>query len=245
MTTVLYALPASHPCFVVERVLQLKGVPYRRIELIPVAHKLPLKLRFGGPTVPAVRFEDGTRLLGSRAIVRALDARVPEPPILPADPDLRARAERAEEWGDEVLQALVRRVLWAALRRAPGALDSFAEGARLPVPRSVARLSAPLIARAAQAANGAGDGVVRADLRALPGHLDRVDAWLADGTLGGAVLHAGDLQIGASLRLLATVGDLVAGLDARPAGALARRTFPDYPGTIPAGALPAAWLPAG
>ncbi len=243
MPAVLYAIPASHPCAVVERALQLKAVPYRRVELIPVLHKVPLKLRFGSTTVPAVRFEDGTRRLGSRALVRELEARAPDPPLLPADPDLRARAERAEEWGDQVLQPLVRRVLWAAIRRVPQATESYTEGARLPVPRPVARLSAPLVARMAQASNGAGDIPVRADLRALPGHLDRIDAWLADGTLGGAVLHAGDLQVAASVRLLSTVGDVAGALGARPARALALRAFPDYPGAVPAGSLPAAWLP--
>ena len=159
-------------------------------------------------------------MLGSRAIVRELEARAPDPPLLPADPDLRARAERAEEWGDQVLQPLVRRILWAAIRRAPQATESYTEGARLPVPRPVARLSAPLVARMAQAANGAGDIAVRADLRALPGPPGpRSTRWLADGTLGGAVLHAGDLQVAASLRLLSTVGDVAGALDerARPA----------------------------
>ena len=39
VTYVLHAIPASHPCAAVERALQLKGLPYRRVELIPVAHK--------------------------------------------------------------------------------------------------------------------------------------------------------------------------------------------------------------
>jgi glutathione S-transferase len=169
MTAVLYALPASHPCAVVERAMQLKRIPYRRVELIPVAHKLPQRARFGAGTVPGVAFEDGARAIGSRPILRALEQRVAEPALLPAGDDLGARVARAEEWGDQVLQALVRRVVWAALRRAPGAIDGYAEGAKLPVPRAVARLSAPLVARMAARANGAGDPPVRADLIALPG----------------------------------------------------------------------------
>ncbi len=161
------------------------------------------------------------------------------PPLLPADPELRARAERAEEWGDEVLQPLVRRILWAAVRRAPATTESYTEGARLPVPRPVARLSAPLVARMAQAANGADDPSVRADLLALPGHLDRIDAWIAEGTLGGEALHAGDLQVASSLRLLAHRRRTSrAAVDDRPAGTLARRVFPRYPGAVPAGTLP-------
>jgi glutathione S-transferase len=242
MTTVLYAFPGSHPSAAVERALQLKGVGYRRVDLIPIVHRLHQRLRFGAGSVPAVRFGDGEGVVGSRAIVRALEARVAEPALLPADAGLRTRVERAEEWGDQVLQPLVRRVLWAALRRAPAAALGYGEGARLPLPTPLARNSAPLVARASQRLVGAADPEVRADLIALPAHLDRIDGWIADATLGGEHPNAADLQIGASLRLLLTVEDVRPRVDARPAGALARRWYPSYPGTTPAGALPAQWL---
>jgi glutathione S-transferase len=244
MTAVLYAIPASHPCAAAERALQLKGVSYRRVELIPVIHRLPQRLRFGAGSVPGLTFGDGARVTGSRAIVRELEERVAEPALLPAERDARARMERAEEWGDQVLQPLVRRVLWAALRRAPGAIQSYTEGARLPVPAAVARISAPLVARASQRLSGADDPMVRADLLSLPWHLDRIDRWIADGTLGGDGPNAADLQIGSSLALLLTVADARPVVGARPAVALARRWFPVYPGATPAGTLPAAWVPA-
>jgi glutathione S-transferase len=244
MTAVLYAIPASHPCAAVEKALQLKGVPYRRVELIPVVHKPAQRRRFGATSVPALKFGDGTRVTGSRAIVRALEERVPLPPLLPAGGDERARVERAEEWGEQVLQPLVRRVLWAGLRRAPKAIESYSEGANLPVPRPLARASAPLVARISQRVNGATDANVRADLIGLGTHLGRVDGWIADGTLGGEHATAADLQIAASLRLLLTVEDIRPLLDDRPAGALARRWFPAYPGTVPAGTLPRDWIQA-
>jgi glutathione S-transferase len=243
MPAVLYAIPASHPCAAAGLALELKGIPYRRVELIPVAHRLAMKLRFGGGTVPGVEFEDGTRVLGSRRLVRVLEERVPEPPLLPADRAARARVERAEEWGDQVLQPLVRRVLWAALRRSPGAMMSYSEGAKLPVPAPVARLNAPLVALAAARMNGAADASVRADLAHLDTHLARVDGWIADDTLDGETPNAADLQIASGLRLLLTVADVAPMLDSRPAGALARRWFPQYPGATPAGALPREWLP--
>ena len=245
MSAVLYAIPASHPCAAIERALQLKDVPYRRVELIPVVSRLVMRARYGSAHVPAVRFDDGTAVSGSRAIVRALEERAPQPPLLPPREDERRRAqvERAEEWGDQVLQPIARRAIWAALKRCPDAVMSYSEGARIPLPRPVARLNAPLLAHIAARVNGAGDPMVRADLRALPGHLDRIDRWIADGTLGGADVNAADLQIGASLRLLQTLEDVAPAIDARPAGALSRRLFPDYPGTTPAGVLPARWLP--
>jgi hypothetical protein len=58
---------------------------------------------------------------------------------------VRAAVERAEEWGDHVLQPLARRVVWSTLRRAPGAVASYLEGARLPLPAPVARAIAPLM----------------------------------------------------------------------------------------------------
>jgi glutathione S-transferase len=244
MSAVLYAIPASHPCAAVERALQLKGMPYRRVELIPVAHKLPQRLRFGAPRVPGIVFDDGERMSGSRPILRELDRRVPEPALLPAAGEARTNVGRAEEWGDQVLQPLARRIVWAALRRKPGALMSYCEGAELPIPRPAARLSAPLVASVANRANRAADLAVRADLLALPGHLARVDGWLAEGVLGGEAVNAADLQIAAGLSLLHTVGDVAPLLDARPAGPFARRVFAHYPGHVPAGVLPAEWVPA-
>ena len=243
MTAVLYAIPGSHPCAAVEKALQIKGIGYRRDERIPVAHRLPTRLRFGTGSVPALTFADGSRVSGSRAIVRALEERVAQPALLPAGRDLRARVERAEEWGDQVLQPLARRLIWAVLRRAPAAIDTYTGGAKLALPRALARAGGPLVARLAQRLVGAGDPSVRADLLSLPGHLDRIDRWIADGTIGAESANAADLQIGASLRLLLTIEDLAPLVDARPACALARRWFPDYPGAVPAGTLPGGWIP--
>jgi glutathione S-transferase len=244
MTAILYAIPASHPCAAVEKALQLKGMPYRRVEMIPIVSRLPQRLRFGAYSVPAIVFPDGEKLSGSRPIMHALEDRTPVPPLLPSDRDARAGVERAEEWGDQVLQPLARRVIWAALVRRAAAIGSYSEGARLPVPQPMVGLTAPLVARMATAANGASDPMVRADLIGLPSHLARIDGWIADGTLGGEEPNAADLQIAASLRLLLTIDDVRPLLDDRPSGALARRVFPDYPGHVPSGALPAAWLPA-
>jgi glutathione S-transferase len=241
---VLYATPASHPCAVAERALQLKHADYRRVDQVPVLHRLLQRRRFGIWTVPGVEFDDGVRIGGSRAILRALDERIPEPPLLPADGEARARVERAEEWGDQVLQAIARRVSLTALSRAPGAAAGYTEGARLPLPAAVVRPTASLFPKLSRRVNRITDADVRADLLALPGHLARIDAWIADGVLGGEPANVADLQIGASVRLLLTVADVAPLLERSPVAALARRVFPVYPGTAPAGALPKAWLPA-
>jgi glutathione S-transferase len=243
VTTTLYAIPASHPCATVEAALRLKEVPYRRIDLPPLVSRVVLRRRVGRGTAPAIVFGDGARVAGSRAILRVLDERAPTPRLLPPEGDERhAPVERAEAWGDEVLQPLVRRLIWAALARAPAALPSYGADARLPVPPLAARLTAPLVAKAARRLHQAGDVDVRADLVHLRSHLRRVEEWMAEGTLDGEAPNAADLQIGASLRLLLTIEDVAARIDGRSAAGLARRWFPAFPGRVPEGALPSAWL---
>ena len=98
----------------------------------------------------------------------------------------------------------------------------------------------PLVALSARF-NEATDENVRADLAALPGMLQRIDDWIAAGVMGGEQLNAADLQIGTSLRLLMTLDDIRPAIESRPAGELATRVAPEYPGKVPP-ILPQAWL---
>ena len=240
----LYALPASHPCAAVEVALRLKGIEYKRIELMPMSQILIGPLRYGGTTVPGVRI-DGERLAGSRTIMRRLDVLAPDPPLLPdlSDAVARARVLEAERWGDEVLQNVPRRIVDAGFLRNPRAMEGYAEGAKLPLPTSMMRPAMPLTARLMARRNHALDEIVQADLAALPAQLDHIDSWIADGVLGGEKPNAADLQIGSSIRLLATIADLRPLIEGRPCERLTR-WFDHQPGEIPAGTLPAAWLPA-
>jgi glutathione S-transferase len=89
--------------------------------------------------------------------------------------------------------------------------------------------------------NRADDEAVRADLAALPGSLQRVDDWIGEGVLGADSPNAADLQIAASLRLAMTLEDLRPAIASRPAGELALRAIPEFPGHA-APVLPAEWL---
>jgi glutathione S-transferase len=238
----LYAVPASHPCAAIEKALQLKGVDYRRVDIPPVAHKAVQYALFGRGTVPGLKL-DGEKFIGSREIVRALERRMPEPPLLPADRKERKSVELAEEWGDEVLQPLARRAIWLALRRSPASMPSFGSGSKLPIPDAVARVTAPLVARAEQRINAGTDLNVRADLAALDHHLARVERWMDHDVVGGSSPNAADLQIGSGLALLMTIEDIERAFGSRRAWELARRWFPDYPGRVPAGVIPGEWLP--
>jgi glutathione S-transferase len=237
----LYVIPGSHPAMAARRMLELKGIPYQRVDLMPViSHGVLRALRFPSNTVPSLRI-GGVKMTGSRQIARELDRIRPEPPLYPSEPSQRAAVEEAERWGEEVLQAPVRRILWNAIKRDRSPLGSYAEGASLGVPVGLAvKTAAPIVAAAARM-NQADDEAVRADLAALPGWLQRVDDWIAEGVLGADPPSAADLQIAASLRLAMTLDDLRPAIEARPAGELALRAMPVFPGrTGPI--LPSAWL---
>jgi glutathione S-transferase len=233
--------PGSHPCECAEAGFRLKRISYTRVNLVPAFHKLVVRAHFEGTTVPALEL-DGERIVGSRAILRRLDELEPEPPLLPRDPDLRARVEEVEAWGDDVFQPLVRRIAWAGLRRDTGAMMSYAANAKMPLPRPVLRLGAKPVAAVAWRANRASDDRVLHDLRELPGHLDRIEGWMAEGVIGGETPNAADLQIGAAIRLLGTFDDLAPLLAGRACVRLGRSGFEPPAGRIPAGTLPAAWL---
>ena len=242
-TRKLYALPASHPCAAVEAALRLKSLDFERVELLPLTQLLVGPLRYGGTTVPGMRI-DGERLVGSRAIMRRLDELAPAPPLLPpAGTPEYAQVLEAERWGDEVLQSVPRRVLDRAFVLEPLSMLSYAAGAKLPLPLSLLRPAAPLTAKLMALQTHAREDAVRADLAALPAQLDRIDRWIADGLLGGEQPNAADLQIGSTIRLLETIADVRPLIDGRPAATLTRY-FPPIAGEVPAGTLPAAWIPA-
>jgi glutathione S-transferase len=237
----LYVIPGSHPAMAARRMLELKGIPYKRVDLMPVISRGALRaLRFPSNTIPSLAIA-GRKLTGSREIARELDALRPDPPLYPSDPERRVAVEDAERWGEEILQPAVRRILWNALKRNRAPLASYAEGAKLGVPIGLAvRTAAPIVA-AANRMNRADDETVRRDLASLPGWLKRIDDWIEEGVLGSDPPNAADLQIAASLRLAMTLEDLHPVIAARPAGELAVRAIPDFPGQAPP-VLPAPWL---
>lgn len=233
----LYVIPASHPCACAAAALHVKGVDHR-VTVLPTLLHAPIQLaRFGRRTVPAMSAE-GEKVVGSRAIIQWLEARHPDPPLYPADAGLRAQVTLAEAWGEEVLQPIGRRVIWWSVRRRPESMPSYLDGAGLPMPDGVARAMAPLIAPLAQRVNGGWEEPVRADVAALPAHLEKIDAWIADGVLGGDAVNAADLQIGSTLALLSTIEDLQPLISQHRAAELVQRWFPAYPGHVAAGALP-------
>lgn len=236
----LHVLPPSHPCMTAEAALRAKGLEYEKVSLTPGPHTEQMEEIYGAGnrTVPGLLI-DGEPVHGSRAILARLEELVPDPPLFPAD---RADSVReAEAWGDSELQDLGRRLPWGALHFRPEALGTF--GGAGPLDPGGVDFAMGYV-HASWKYHGITARRLAEDLAGLPARLDHVDDLVARGVLGADAPTAADLQIGATLRVLLTVGDVAPLLAGRPGEEIARRWFPAYPGAVPAGAFPASWIPA-
>jgi glutathione S-transferase len=241
MSATLLALPASHPALAAELMLRHKKVNYRRIDLLYGAHRGILRaLGYPGITVPALRLSGG-RVQGTKQIALALDALRPESPLLPGEGERRAAVEASESWGDELLQPVARRVIWAALTRDHSTVGSYLERAWPVVPTRVAAYAALPVIPLATRLTKATDENVRQGLAALPALIAHVDELLEAGTIGGPEPNVADFQIATSVSLLLTMEDMRPYIEGRPAELHARALVGHQPGSLPP-ALPAAWL---
>jgi glutathione S-transferase len=234
MSARLYVIPGSHPSMAARLMLESRGVDYKRRDLITPMHRVIVRLLgFPGITVPALKV-DGSKIQGTGAIARWLDATRPGAPLVPEDPDLRRRVEEAEEWADEDLQRPVRRtVLWSIAQSDHRAVGSFLGDARLGLPNAlVARTGKPFI-RAAARLNAVSDERRRTDLAAFPAFFERIEGYIAEGTIGGETLNVADYQIAASIRLLMCLEDFRRALEERPVGRHALRVAPEFEGHVP------------
>ena len=219
----LFGLPGSAPSYSGELMLKHKGIPYRRIDLVPGWHRRMLVARgFPGRTVPALELE-GRRVQSNRAIARALDELVAGRSLLPASPELRSRVEEAERLADEVLQPLTRRLVIGSLARDPRSVRAHRAIGRLPIPRG-SWLRSRLMRPSLRLYRVTEDQLSR-DKSELPALLDRFDEYLEAGLLGGAELTAADLQVAPLVAALWGVRELETELRGRPVAALAPRVL--------------------
>jgi glutathione S-transferase len=247
----LYVIPGSHACRSAMLMLEHKEVPYRRVDAVTLLHPLVVRLHgfdAGGQTrtaggrrtfglrlgdrlgtVPALA-ADGDRISTNYGIARFLDERHPEPALFPPDPERRAAVEEAERWANETLQMAARRIPGAAAARDPATFSRSAQNGRLGYllyKRALTRrLIMPRIIGGIFATSAS---VERDPLAELPAMLDRIDAWIADGVLGGTQLNAADFMVAPSLALMLYRPDVMPMFEGRPALELVDRLLPEPP----------------
>jgi glutathione S-transferase len=247
----LYVILGSHACRTGMLLLEHKGIDYERIDLPTGLHPFLLRLRgfkrgkaparsVGGRrpqmlatadrfgTVPALRI-NGDRVETNREIARYLDRRQPDPPLLPSDPELRGAVEEAESWGSEVFQMAARRLLLAASLHPEVFVNGANDGRLGPLLYRSERVrlqATRMIARFVFRANERAEEDL---LDSMPGHLDRIDAWVESGVLNGDQLNSADLMIAPSLALLTYRSDTKGELEGRPLLRLVNRVLPEPP----------------
>jgi len=245
----LYVIPGSHACRSAMLMLEHKRLPYKRVDFVTLTHPVMSRLhgfdaggqtrsaggkrtlgirlgdRFG--TVPALN-ADGERVSTNHGIARFLEERHPEPPFFPADPDHRDAVEHAERWANDTLQMAARRIVGVAALRDPQTLSEGAGDGRLGYllykRALVRRLVVPRILSQVFAVSAKHDEELRAELVSM---LDRIDAWIADGVLGGEQLNVADFMVAPSLALILYRPDVRPLCTGRPALALVDRLLPD------------------
>ena len=243
----LYSLELSHPANAARLMLERKGIEHDVTCLMSGFQPLLLRaLGFRRGTTPALKI-DGRRIQGSRQVAAVLDEIQPEPPLFPADSELRTAVVEAEAWGERDLQPIPRRLLRWGFRNNHEMLRWEFESElgrlglrRIPAAGPLSRTTLPIAIRFARA-SGATDEAVRADLQALPGLLDQVACLIDSGAIGGVEPNAADFQIGATARLLYAFEDLRPVLGGTPAAQLALKVVPDFRPSVPE-FLPPSWI---
>ena len=244
----LYVIPGSHACRSAMLMLEQKGQPYKRVDVVTLTHPVASRLNgfnAGGETrvagskrtigirlgdmlgtVPALKAGD-ERISTNRQIARFLDDRHPDPPFFPADPEKRRKVEEAERWGNETFQMSARRILAAAALQDPATFAKTTANGRMGYllyrRELTRRMIIPGIARVFNA-TGSAERDLLAD---LPAQLDRIDAWMNEGVLGGDPPNAADLMIAPSLALMLYRPDIMPFLEGRPALELVDRLLPE------------------
>jgi glutathione S-transferase len=245
----LYVIPGSHACRSAMLMLEHKQIPYRRIEFVTLMHPTLARLNgfdaggerraAHGKRTPLIRFGDflgtvpglaaeGERVSTNRRIARFLDRIQREPPLFPADPAKRAAVEEVESWANGALQMTARLIILPAFMRDPATYAKRTADGRLgPLlyhRELTRRLVSPMIGRMVFASGQATDDDVVAG---LPAMLDRIDAWIEAGVVGGERTNAADCMIAPSLALMLYRSDVQPLFDGRPALALVDRLLPE------------------
>jgi glutathione S-transferase len=228
--------------------LRYKQVPFECSETITGLHPLVARLHgfnaggqqrtAGGKRTVGLRLGDmfGTvpglasgpdRISTNYAIARFLDARHPDPPLLPADPARRAQVEAVESWANDTLQMDARRILGPAVLRDPDGFSRSSADGRLGSLLYRRRLARRYMIPRFGPMFAASEGAERDLLAKLPATLDQIDGWIAEGTIGGEQPNVADFMIVPSLALILYRSDLQPVFAGRPALALLDRLLPE------------------
>jgi glutathione S-transferase len=173
----LFQYELSPFCDKVRRVLNVKGVAYS-VEEVTILDTLKGRLKQLSPAskLPVLDI-DNERIADSTDIVRFLEARFPEPRLIPSDPREQALVHFFEDWADEALYFYEMHLRFTlphnAERWVPQA--SKFDGA---VIRRIASMALPKAMARTTAAQGTGRKPLAMIKRDLDRHFHMLNVWL-------------------------------------------------------------------
>ena len=183
--------------------LDWKGIPHRRVSYLPGPH-LPWIRRLSGQMATPVLELGGECIAGSARILAALDARFPERPLHPRDPELLRKALQIQSEFDAEVGPAVRTALFSVLIDEPAHLCRIFAGGKPAAVRILYRASLPIARGMIARANGTDDagGIQRAFDRTRRA-LDFVEKQVGpSGYLVGDAFSVADLCCASLLALL-------------------------------------------
>jgi glutathione S-transferase len=189
--------------------LDWKGIPFERVEYMPVIGDLRLWRRTGQAEVPVLLTETGAAIPDSTRIALHLEDTVPEPRLLPARPAERAEALRWQDWAGDTLSTTARAIIGASLAADPAAqLELLPPGAPWLL-RAAGRIVAPAGVRVFRWQYDLTRHAVASARARVPGLLETLEQSLARGKrfLVGDSFSLADLAVASALLLLEPPAD--------------------------------------
>lgn len=152
----LYMFQRSHYNEKARFALAYKGVDYERQIMLPGPHMGKMRKLTGQTAVPVLEM-DGQFIAGSHAVIEALEAAHPTPPLIPTDPAEKEQAMGLIAWFDDVVGVKARTAFFSmAVSDLSYLARVFSEGQPL-WERTIYRASLPLVKPLMLKANGVTD----------------------------------------------------------------------------------------
>lgn len=211
----LWQYEISPYCDKIRRALNWKGLEYE-VKEVPVSGTLGVKKVNPAGKLPCLE-HDGRFVGDSTDIAYYLEERFPEPPLLPRDPELRARCHVLEDWADESLYFYEMRLRFTVPHNAERFIPKLTEHDPAWV-RSLARFVVPPMMRGVLSRQGLGRKSLDAVVRDVERHVDALAGLLGERDwLVGDALTLADLAVFAQLSCIRATDEGGKLVEARPA----------------------------
>jgi glutathione S-transferase len=199
VTVVLWHIEVSHYNEKARWALDYKSIAHELRVPMPGLHAVRARVLTRGKhgRLPLMELE-GRRIGDSTAIIAALEAYQPEPPLYPADPAQRARALELEDFFDERLAPQLRRLVWHHTLQDTDAIADSLFADRAPGRARFLRATAPLVRPFIRADYGVSEKSAQLAHGEVLAAMDRIEAELQpSGYLVGDRFSVADLTAAA------------------------------------------------